>query len=105
MSADSSSDPTAVLETIGRAVASMHASNLLYGNLHPDTLRIDDEGRLILDDFSRAKSLDRPPTSAERAGDLLPLKLNLDADAWLLVQSGYLSEAPKEGYEVFELMR
>jgi eukaryotic-like serine/threonine-protein kinase len=61
---------TTVAHAVAEAVAAMHATGMVHGNIHPGTVLIGDDGRVVLAD-ARADSADTPETDVRAIGGLL----------------------------------
>ena len=61
---------TAIARCIGDAVAAVHATGMVHGNVHPGTTLIGDDGRVVLAD-ARADNADTPATDVRAIGGLL----------------------------------
>jgi hypothetical protein len=88
---------------IGEFAAGLHARQTLHGDLHPGNFRfLGDE--LVGLEADEACTLDRPLTTAERAADLGPLKLNCRFEQWEAVKVGYSRVSPVPATEVFQYL-
>ncbi|GAA4678087.1 protein kinase family protein [Phytohabitans rumicis] len=61
---------TAVAHAVADAVAAMHATGMVHGNIHPGTVLIGDDGRVVVAD-ARADSADTPETDVRATGGIL----------------------------------
>ncbi|WP_203782735.1 protein kinase family protein [Paractinoplanes rishiriensis] len=61
---------TAIAHSIGDALAAVHATGMVHGNVHPGTALIADDGRVVLAD-ARADSADTTETDIRAVGGLL----------------------------------
>jgi eukaryotic-like serine/threonine-protein kinase len=71
--AEESLDPTrttTVAHSVADAVAAMHATGMVHGNIHPGTVLIGDDGRVVLAD-ARADSADTQETDVRAIGGIL----------------------------------
>ncbi len=73
VAADGPLDParaTAVAHSITDALAAVHATGMVHGNVHPGTALIADDGRVVLAD-ARADSADTTESDARAVGGIL----------------------------------
>ncbi|MBY8873585.1 protein kinase family protein [Micromonospora sp. PLK6-60] len=71
--ADGPLDParaTAVGNAVASALAAVHATGMVHGNLHPGTVMISDEGRVVLAD-ARTDGADSQETDVRAVGGIL----------------------------------
>ncbi|MEU4243061.1 protein kinase family protein [Actinoplanes sp. NPDC026619] len=61
---------TAIAHAIADALAAVHATGMVHGNIHPGTTLIGDDGRVVLAD-ARADSADSTEADIRRVGGLL----------------------------------
>jgi hypothetical protein len=61
---------TAIVHSIADALAAVHATGMVHGNVHPGTTLIGDDGRVVLAD-ARADSADSTETDIRAVGGLL----------------------------------
>ncbi|WP_233625318.1 protein kinase family protein [Actinoplanes sp. ATCC 53533] len=61
---------TAIAHSIADALAAVHATGMVHGNVHPGTTLIGDDGRIVLAD-ARADSADSTETDVRSVGGLL----------------------------------
>jgi eukaryotic-like serine/threonine-protein kinase len=61
---------TTVAHAVAEAVAAMHATGMVHGNIHPGTVLIGDDGRVVLAD-ARADSADTQDTDVRAIGGVL----------------------------------
>nr|WP_173166461.1 protein kinase family protein [Phytohabitans suffuscus] len=61
---------TTVAHAVADAVAAMHATGMVHGNIHPGTVLIGDDGRVVLAD-ARADSADTQDTDVRAIGGIL----------------------------------
>ncbi len=61
---------TAIAHSIADALAAVHATGMVHGNMHPGTTLIGDDGRIVLAD-ARADSADSTETDVRSVGGLL----------------------------------
>jgi hypothetical protein len=61
---------TAIAHSIADALAAVHATGMVHGNVHPGTTLIGDDGRVVLAD-ARADSADSTETDIRAVGGLL----------------------------------
>jgi hypothetical protein len=61
---------TAIAHSIADALAAVHATGMVHGNVHPGTTLIGDDGRVVLAD-ARADSADSVETDVRAVGGLL----------------------------------
>jgi eukaryotic-like serine/threonine-protein kinase len=61
---------TAIAHSIADALAAVHATGMVHGNVHPGTTLIGDDGRVVLAD-ARADSADSRETDVRAVGGLL----------------------------------
>jgi eukaryotic-like serine/threonine-protein kinase len=61
---------TAIAHSIGDALAAVHATGMVHGNVHPGTTLIADDGRVVLAD-ARADSADTAESDIRAVGGLL----------------------------------
>jgi eukaryotic-like serine/threonine-protein kinase len=61
---------TTVAHAIADAVAAMHATGMVHGNIHPGTVLIGDDGRVVLAD-ARADNADTQDTDVRAIGAIL----------------------------------
>jgi eukaryotic-like serine/threonine-protein kinase len=61
---------TAIAHSIADALAAVHATGMVHGNVHPGTALIGDDGRVVLAD-ARADSSDSTETDVRAVGGLL----------------------------------
>ncbi|MEJ3742356.1 protein kinase family protein [Actinomycetes bacterium KLBMP 9797] len=61
---------TTVAHAISEAVAAIHATDMVHGNIHPGTALIGDDGRVVLAD-ARADNADTPETDIRAIGGIL----------------------------------
>src|SRR4051794_36562630 len=61
---------TAIAHSIADALAAMHATGMVHGNVHPGTTLIGDDGRVVLAD-ARADSADSRESDVRAVGGLL----------------------------------
>jgi eukaryotic-like serine/threonine-protein kinase len=61
---------TAIAHSIGDALAAVHATGMVHGNVHPGTTLIGDDGRVVLAD-ARADSADTTEADIRAVGGLL----------------------------------
>ncbi|BCJ65490.1 hypothetical protein GCM10009779_18070 [Polymorphospora rubra] len=61
---------TSIAHAIAGAVAAVHATGMLHGNVHPGTVLAGDDGRIVLAD-ARADSADTPETDVRAIGGIL----------------------------------
>jgi hypothetical protein len=61
---------TAIAHSIADALAAVHATGMVHGNVHPGTALIGDDGRVVLAD-ARADSADSAESDIRRVGGLL----------------------------------
>jgi eukaryotic-like serine/threonine-protein kinase len=61
---------TAIAHAIADALAAVHATGMVHGNVHPGTTLIGDDGRVVLAD-ARADSADSTETDVRAVGGLL----------------------------------
>jgi hypothetical protein len=65
---------TAIAHSIADALAAVHATGMVHGNVHPGTTLIGDDGRIVLAD-ARADSADSTETDVRSVGGLLYFSL------------------------------
>jgi hypothetical protein len=73
LAADGPLDParaTAIAHSIADALAAVHATGMVHGNVHPGTTLIADDGRVVLAD-ARADSADTTETDVRAVGGIL----------------------------------
>jgi hypothetical protein len=73
IAADGPLDParaTAIAHSIADALAAVHATGMVHGNVHPGTVLIGDDGRVVLAD-ARADSADSNETDVRAVGGIL----------------------------------
>ncbi|HEU4348873.1 MAG TPA: protein kinase family protein [Actinoplanes sp.] len=73
LTADGPLDParaTAIAHAIADALAAVHATGMVHGNVHPGTTLIADDGRVVLAD-ARADSADTTETDVRAVGGIL----------------------------------
>ena len=73
VSADGPLDParaTAIAHSIADALAAVHATGMVHGNVHPGTTLVGDDGRVVLAD-ARADSADSIETDIRAVGGIL----------------------------------
>lgn len=61
---------TTVAHAVADAVAAMHATGMVHGNIHPGTVLIGDDGRVVLAD-ARADNADTQDTDVRAIGGIL----------------------------------
>jgi eukaryotic-like serine/threonine-protein kinase len=61
---------TAIAHSIADALAAVHATGMVHGNVHPGTTLIGDDGRVVLAD-ARADASDTPETDVRAVGGIL----------------------------------
>jgi len=61
---------TAIAHSIADALAAVHATGMVHGNVHPGTTLIGDDGRIVLAD-ARADSADSTETDVRSVGGIL----------------------------------
>jgi hypothetical protein len=61
---------TAIAHSIADALAAVHATGMVHGNVHPGTVLIGDDGRVVLAD-ARADSADSTETDVRAVGGIL----------------------------------
>ena len=61
---------TAIAHSIADALAAVHATGMVHGNVHPGTTLIGDDGRVVLAD-ARADSADTTETDVRAVGGIL----------------------------------
>jgi eukaryotic-like serine/threonine-protein kinase len=61
---------TAIAHSIADALAAVHATGMVHGNVHPGTVLIGDDGRVVLAD-ARADSADSNETDVRAVGGIL----------------------------------
>jgi hypothetical protein len=61
---------TAIARSIADALAAVHATGMVHGNVHPGTTLIGDDGRIVLAD-ARADSADSTETDVRSVGGIL----------------------------------
>jgi hypothetical protein len=61
---------TAVAHAVAEAVAAMHATGMVHGNIHPGTVLVGDDGRVVVAD-ARADSADTTETDVRAIGGVL----------------------------------
>jgi hypothetical protein len=61
---------TTVAHAVAEAVAAMHATGMVHGNIHPGTVLIGDDGRVVLAD-ARADNADTQDTDVRAIGGVL----------------------------------
>ncbi|MFI7545927.1 protein kinase family protein [Actinoplanes sp. NPDC049599] len=65
---------TAIAHSIADALAAVHATGMVHGNVHPGTTLIGDDGRIVLAD-ARADSADSTETDVRSVGGILYFSL------------------------------
>ncbi|MBO4204501.1 protein kinase family protein [Micromonospora echinofusca] len=73
VAAEGALDParaTAVGHAVAGALAAVHATGMVHGNVHPGTVMISDEGRVVLAD-ARSDGADTPETDIRAVGGVL----------------------------------
>jgi hypothetical protein len=65
---------TAIAHSIADALAAVHATGMVHGNVHPGTTLIGDDGRVVLAD-ARADSADSTETDVRSVGGILYFSL------------------------------
>jgi serine/threonine protein kinase len=65
---------TAITHSIADALAAVHATGMVHGNVHPGTTLIGDDGRIVLAD-ARADSADSTETDVRSVGGILYFSL------------------------------
>ncbi|MDG4790923.1 protein kinase family protein [Micromonospora sp. WMMD1102] len=71
--ADGVLDParaTSVAHAVSGAIAAIHATGMVHGNLHPGTVMVADDGRVVLAD-ARTDGADTPETDVRAVGGIL----------------------------------
>ncbi|MBF9130034.1 protein kinase family protein [Plantactinospora sp. S1510] len=71
--ADGVLDPTratSIAHAIAGAIAAIHATGMVHGNLHPGTVMVGDDGRVVLAD-ARTDGADTPETDVRAVGGVL----------------------------------
>jgi hypothetical protein len=71
--ADEVLDParaTSIAHAIASAIAAVHATGMVHGNVHPGTTMVGDDGRVVLAD-ARADGADTPETDVRAVGGIL----------------------------------
>ncbi|MEO3746285.1 protein kinase family protein [Plantactinospora sp. B5E13] len=71
--AEGTLDPTratAVAHAVAGAIAAIHATGMVHGNVHPGTVMIADDGRVVLAD-ARTDGADSPETDVRAVGGIL----------------------------------
>lgn len=61
---------TSVAHAVAGAIAAIHATGMVHGNLHPGTVMIADDGRVVLAD-ARTDGVDTPETDVRAVGGIL----------------------------------
>lgn len=60
----------AALERLASALSSLHQAGYLHGDLKPENVRLDGQGRAVLLDFGFAQRVDQPSREARTTGSL-----------------------------------
>lgn len=93
-------DEEFVFRRMGFAVASMHEVGSLHGDLHFGNLTLEpgteNDPRFVVYDFSRASFVERPPTTIERAQDMIALRAECTDAQWIAFTAGYLERSPAQ---------
>ncbi len=61
---------TSIAHSVASAVAAVHATGMVHGNVHPGTVMVGDDGRVVLAD-ARATDGDTPDTDVRAIGGVL----------------------------------
>lgn len=61
---------TSIAHSIAGAVAAIHATGMVHGNVHPGTVMVADDGRVVLAD-ARTDGMDTPETDVRAIGGIL----------------------------------
>jgi hypothetical protein len=81
---------------IGRAMAALHAKNMLHGDAHRGNWLFDDSLNALIHDPDPS-FLHCPPTPEQCATDIRPLLPDLTPGGWLSFRHGYRATWPGEG--------
>jgi eukaryotic-like serine/threonine-protein kinase len=94
---------TAIAHSIADALAAVHATGMVHGNVHPGTTLIGDDGRVVLAD-ARADSADSVETDVRAVGGILYYALT---GHWPHAEAGKstLSDATRDGAGVLATPR
>ncbi|GAB3148645.1 protein kinase family protein [Micromonospora sonneratiae] len=71
--ADGTLDParaTNIAHAVAGAIAAVHATGMVHGNIHPGTVMVDGDGRVVLAD-ARSDGADTPETDVRAVGGIL----------------------------------
>ncbi|WP_422772501.1 protein kinase family protein [Plantactinospora sp. WMMC1484] len=61
---------TSIAHAVSGAIAAIHATGMVHGNLHPGTVMVADDGRVVLAD-ARTDGADTPETDVRAVGGIL----------------------------------
>jgi Serine/threonine protein kinase len=62
---------TAVAHAVAGAIAAIHATGMVHGNVHPGTVMIADDGRVVLADAPRTDGVETQETDIRAVGGIL----------------------------------
>ena len=61
---------TSIAHAVAGAIAAVHATGMVHGNIHPGTVMVDGDGRVVLAD-ARSDGADTPETDVRAVGGIL----------------------------------